>query len=298
MGYGISTFSVLKMLAIEGRFSEIKQVVDLGAQDIHFSEGDKASHPFRAIIRELCLALDGPDLSNEELDSLAARAPARELFERLNIRYKSLDSNAWYGDPFDFNFDEVSEEDREAYCVTINAGTTEHLFDQENAFRIAHDLTRVGGLMIHSVPFIGNIDHGFFNYNPNLFSQLALQNSYELLGMWVSGRGEELFEWNEHSAGHFSYLGYISSPSKGGGLVLTCVMRKIHMGDFCIPFQKSYERMVESEIIKRYQVNVDGQMVNGAESRQIRENENLRYISGRALVRELGKRFMRRLSFR
>ena len=77
MGYGISTFSVLKMLAIEGRFSEIKQVVDLGAQDIHFSEGDKASHPFRAIIRELCLALDGPDLSHEELDSLAARAPRK-----------------------------------------------------------------------------------------------------------------------------------------------------------------------------------------------------------------------------
>ena len=298
MGYGIATISVLKMLAIEGRLPEIKQVVDLGAQDIHFSESDKDSHPFRAIIRELCLVLDGPDLSNEEVDSLAARAPARDLFERLNIRYKSLDSNAWYGDPFDFNFDKVLEEDREAYCLTMNAGTTEHLFDQENAFRIAHDLTRVGGLMIHGVPFIGNIDHGFFNYNPNLFSQLASQNSYELVGMWVSGRGQELLEWNEHSAKHFSYLGYISSPSNGGGLSLTCVMRKIHTGDFCIPFQKGYERMVESEIVKRYQVNVDGQMVNGAESRQIRENENLRFISGRALVRELGKRFMRRISFR
>ena len=167
MGYGISTFSVLKMLAIEGRLSEIKQVVDLGAQDIHFSEGDKVSHPFRAIIRELCLVLDGPDLSNEEVDSLAARAPARDLFERLNIRYKSLDTNARYGEPFDLNFDQVSDEDRGAYCLTMNSGTTEHLFDQENAFRVAHDLTRVGGLMIHSVPFVGNIDHGFFNYNLN-----------------------------------------------------------------------------------------------------------------------------------
>ena len=298
MGYGISSFAVLKMLAIDGSLSDIKQVVDLGAQEIHMSEGDQISHPFRTIIRELCLTLGGPDLSSEEVDSLAARASAGDLFERLNIRYKSLDTNAWYGEPFDLNFDKVSDEDRGAYCLTMNAGTTEHLFDQENAFRVAHDLTRVGGLMIHSVPFVGNIDHGLFNYNPNLFSQLALQNSYELLGMWVTGHGEELFEWNEHSARHFSYLGYICSPNNGGGLFLTCVLRKVHAGDFCIPFQASYEHMVEIGALERYQVNFDGKMISAAEMRQIHEKENLRYLSGRALMRELGKRFMRRISLR
>ena len=292
MGYGLETFSLLKMLAHEGLLPKVKRVIDLGSQEIHFSKSDRENHHSRSIIREFILTLGGPDLPNEELDALANRASVGELFKILDIEYKPLDSNGWYGDPFDFNLDKVSHGDSAAYCLTINSGTTEHLLDQENAFRIAHDLTRVGGLMIHSVPFIGFIDHGFFNYNPNLFSQMALSNSYELIGMWVSAGGS-LFEWNEYSAKNFSYLGYLSLS--GGGLLLNCVFKKAYEGDYCIPFQQGYDAMIDSRILERYQVNVDGQLLDGVESRQILEQDNLRYVSGKTLARELVKRLIRKI---
>ena len=51
-----------------------------------------------------------------------------------------LDADGWYGKPFDLNLDSVDSADRNAYCLCVNAGTTEHLMDQNNAFKIVHHL--------------------------------------------------------------------------------------------------------------------------------------------------------------
>ena len=39
--------------------------------------------------------------------------------------------------------------------------------------------------MLHALPFTVHLEHGFFNYQPNLFDALARYNSYETLGTWV-----------------------------------------------------------------------------------------------------------------
>jgi hypothetical protein len=76
----------------------------------------------------------------------------------------------------DLNYDEVPAENRGRYDLVTNFGTTEHVVNQLNAFKIIHDLTAPGGVMIHELPAQGQIDHGFFAYNPKFFHKLELSN--------------------------------------------------------------------------------------------------------------------------
>lgn len=67
------------------------------------------------------------------------------------------------------------------FDVTINIGTGEHVFNVYQFYKTAHDLTAEGGLMIHSAPFTGWIDHGFYGFQPTFFFDLARANRYHVL---------------------------------------------------------------------------------------------------------------------
>jgi hypothetical protein len=129
MGYGVETMAVFQTIARDGLFDDIKRVVDLGSQEMHFSERDTTSHPYREIIRSTVVALGGPELSESDLAAMADRASVGEFYRLLGKEYKALDADGWYGPPFDINLDQVMDEDRGAYCLTVNSGTTEHLVD-------------------------------------------------------------------------------------------------------------------------------------------------------------------------
>ena len=42
-----------------------------------------------------------------------------------------------------------------------------------------------GGLIIHQLPGQGYYDHGFYNYQPTFFFDLALANNYQIFGFWM-----------------------------------------------------------------------------------------------------------------
>lgn len=67
------------------------------------------------------------------------------------------------------------------YNVSINHGTAEHIFNIANVFRVMHDATVEGGLMIHEAPFTGWVDHGFWNIQPATFWDVAAANGYEMV---------------------------------------------------------------------------------------------------------------------
>jgi len=52
------------------------------------------------------------------------------------------------------------------------------VFNVGQFFKTVHDHTACGGLMIHGSPFTGWLDHGFFNFNPTLYWDLAAANGY------------------------------------------------------------------------------------------------------------------------
>jgi SAM-dependent methyltransferase len=72
------------------------------------------------------------------------------------------------------------------FDLVTNNGTGEHVFDQLNVFRNTHNLCKQGGAMIHCLPCFRWLDHGFYNFNPNLFTALATANHYRVSHLWLA----------------------------------------------------------------------------------------------------------------
>ena len=70
--------------------------------------------------------------------------------------------------------------DGRRFDTMFDFGTGEHVFDVRQFFANAHDATRPGGLMVHGLPWTGWIDHGFYNFQPTLFFDIAAANGYTL----------------------------------------------------------------------------------------------------------------------
>ena len=84
----------------------------------------------------------------------------------------------------------------------VNNGTGEHVFNQHNLFENMHNLTKENGLILNILPFIDWINHGFYNYNPLLFADLAASNNYEVINMSIANRdGNELSINNKNQYG-------------------------------------------------------------------------------------------------
>jgi hypothetical protein len=64
-----------------------------------------------------------------------------------------------------------------------NFGTTEHVANQLQSFKIAHDLATPGGLMLHVLPTSGGLNHGLVSYNPKFFWMLGRSNGYKIAFM-------------------------------------------------------------------------------------------------------------------
>jgi hypothetical protein len=124
--------------------------------------------------------------------------PGRLLWTALGLQSKSIDIEG--GDiRIDLNNGRVPSRYRGAFDLAINAGTTEHVANQGNAFAAIHGLVRTGGLMYHQVPATGYSDHGFFGYQPKFFHRLAKSNDYEIVHLALAPFGE--FELPEYLLG-------------------------------------------------------------------------------------------------
>src|SRR5207244_461624 len=89
----------------------------------------------------------------------------------------------------DLNRDAVPRKLRGRFDLLVNAGTTEHVANQDNAFRVMHDLTASRGLMMHTVPGGGQMTHGLFVYTPKFFWHLCRENGYEIVKLRMSPFG-------------------------------------------------------------------------------------------------------------
>ncbi len=90
----------------------------------------------------------------------------------------------------DLNRDLAADYDFHAtFDLVTNLGTGEHVFDQRRVFENIHNLTKPGGLMLHVMPFVNWINHGFYNFNPVLYADLAAANDYGILRLGVANKG-------------------------------------------------------------------------------------------------------------
>jgi len=290
MGLGPNILALYRQMKMLGAFDGITDVVELGSQGVWC--------PDKRLLEGLFSAFGKPMPPDNEMgvyinSNGTGLAPSRHLHEKLGLRYDCVDIDAKFGSlTLDINFDAVPTEYRGRYGLTTNHGTTEHLLNQYNAFKMIHDFTKPGGMMMHGVPFTVHLEHGFFNYQPNFFEALARYNSYRTLGVWIAVDWtlQSLIPWEPR------LLDFLVLNGKTTHLLFV-VQQKMYDKDFCVPIQGVYESMIPIESASRYQLVVDGEYYSGARLTHLSRantNRGLEGYSGRELLREAMKRAVRR----
>jgi len=176
MGLGRAFLEDLIELKRTGALGSARSVAEIGAQQLH------DTLILSPNLNELARLFGSAPLALQPVgaENFTDEAPlARPFWQALGFEHASIDIAAGSTIQLNLNTDQVPEKLHGAFDLVINAGTTEHLANQENAFRVIHDLTRPGGLMYHEVPAGGCTDHGFMAYQPKFFHRLIQQNDYE-----------------------------------------------------------------------------------------------------------------------
>jgi 2-polyprenyl-3-methyl-5-hydroxy-6-metoxy-1,4-benzoquinol methylase len=258
MGLGPPILALYRQLKGLGAFDGISSVMELGAQNVWC--------PRAELVKNLFRAFDKPAPPQEMLDRFANwKGSAKELYTALGFDFHCIDVDPQFESiRLDLNFDECPPDHVGKYDFVTNHGTSEHLLNQQNFFKVVHELTKPGGLMLHAVPFTAHIEHGFFNYQPNFFEALARYNSYKLLGVWVGPgwQAASLVPWEP------DILDYMVINSKTTHL-LVALSQKMYDTPFSVPFQGVYEPMTPDEVMQRYSLIVDGEFYDGKRAKHI-----------------------------
>jgi hypothetical protein len=274
MGLGAPVIELYRQLKLAGAFEGISEVMELGSQDFWC--------PQKNLIRAVCSAFGQPSPPPELLSTThTSQLPARQLYEALGMSYQCVDVDGRVGTlVLDLNFDSVPADQLSRYGLVTNHGTSEHLINQYNVFKMMHDFTKPNGIMIHAVPFTVHLEHGFFNYQPNFFECLARYNSYETLGIWVGPDWQlaSFIPWDP------ALLDFLTMSSKTTHL-LVVAQRKMYEQPFSAPFQEVYENMVPDEARSRYAMTIDGEIMDGKRVKYLTKdtilaNEYLSEIQG------------------
>jgi cell division protein FtsB len=264
MGLGPPVIELYRQLKLQGALDGVTNVMELGSQDFWC--------PQKNLVKALFAAFGRPEPDPELLTtSNASQQPARLLYEALGIEYNCVDVDGRSGTlVLDLNFDPAPEEHWNKYGLVTNHGTSEHIMNQLNVFKMMHEFAKPGGAIIHAVPFTVHLEHGFFNYQPNFFEALARYNSYETLGLWVGPDWQlaSFIPWDP------ILLDYLALNSKTTHL-LVVAHRKMYDKPFCVPFQEIYEGMVPDEVRSRYAMVVDGEVLDGKRVKYLTKDEML-----------------------
>jgi len=112
-----------------------------------------------------------------------------KVYEAAGFKYMAIDVYDSYQTIFlDLNSEDIPPEFVGRFDLVTNFGTTEHIANQVQAFKVVHDALKVGGCAFHSVPFTGYFNHGLIKYEPKFFLFLALNNEYEIVYWGLTGQ--------------------------------------------------------------------------------------------------------------
>ncbi|NKB43125.1 MAG: hypothetical protein GKS03_02485 [Alphaproteobacteria bacterium] len=120
------------------------------------------------------------------LDRLSKDQPRNWLFGVADVfwqtflgphTYSAIDLHGIDDRVHKFDLNEPVPLDQQ-FDIVCNFGTAEHVFNVYQVFKTMHDVTKDEGWMLHGLPFQGWVDHGFYNFQPTFFFDLAEANNY------------------------------------------------------------------------------------------------------------------------
>jgi hypothetical protein len=105
-----------------------------------------------------------------------------KLFYKIFLNYSKLTAIDFHGTSealkLDLNYPIALGEQ---FDILVNGGTAEHVFNVFQFFKTSHEVVKPGGLMLHTMPFRGWLDHGFYSFNPTFYWDLAHANGYAMV---------------------------------------------------------------------------------------------------------------------
>jgi hypothetical protein len=174
MGFSFGTLHHLTWLMRDGHIPRSRpRYLDFGSQNIHGAIAEDAA-------RALYNLMERSDAFRPE--HIREGVKAEVMLTAAGFDYTALDVySAGRTRAFDLNTDKLGWRDRGRFDIVANHGTSEHVCNQYNLFKIAHDALRIGGVMHNHLPFFGQPDHGLVSYQPKFFTTLIANNRYQPL---------------------------------------------------------------------------------------------------------------------
>jgi len=233
----------------------IKSVADLGEQPVSTK---KASSQFKEFISMLGGQAPDTPVTN-----------SASMYEAAGVKHRSISLS-------DIASDQIAKGD-EKYDFVTNLGVSDKIFNFGRVFQRMHEITEVGGTMMHVVPFFGNDDNSYYSIMPTLMEEMAIVNGYRILGAWlyVDGMDSALF-WDDN---HFRWLDLKISNLEGNAYYIV-LFNKRYDSEFNIPFQFKYRGLRSEETSQRYHLNLNGENVVDWPLRKV---DSRRELVGRVL---------------
>jgi hypothetical protein len=244
MAIGSSSVEILARLRLAGLVRCNTPVIEIGAQQLSGTFLDEPERVRRlGMLFGVARPLSLPTARRQRIvgpggvpDLLDPAAPAARIFwEWLGFDYAAIDIDGSPDSiPLDLNFDSVPAEASGKYPLVTNFGTTEHVANQLNAFKIIHDLTAPGGVMMHELPTQGSFNHGLINYNLKFFWLLARSNEYKFL--YARYDKSEPYEFPKNIVEFVGSLDGVIHPATFAHPVADCGIAVVLQKRLTIPF--------------------------------------------------------------
>jgi len=181
----------------------------------------------------------------------------KKFYQKYNFtEYFAIDTNeSCFSVPMDLNYNIKSKYNfNKQFDLVTNNGTGEHVFNQLSVFENMHDLCKLNGYMLHILPF-NSPEHGFYNFNPNLFGALALENNYEIIVSVIATADMSYYQPIEFTPNRQTKIVKEWNIPTDSYYSAECavIMKKKSEKEFSIPMQEMYVKHIQSpEIRKNY----------------------------------------------
>ncbi len=287
MGIGQQIISIYSDFLNQNEFDSDfqKSVCELGRQNLTITKN--IDNIFLKLFEKFNKQPNFEVMKTAPADNWGIRA--KNLYESLGFSYFSIDIDPDEDNEdsssnliMDFNFDDLDNKYFNKFNIVTNFGTSEHLINQLNFFKIMHQLTKVGGYMIHEVPCMFGLNHGMFKYEPKFFTDLARSNAYEVttLKLVADPPSLNIYNWDENN-----------TQTLCNEMCIVVILKKTNERDFCIPLCGNYEMKIKDNVMKRYKYNFEGNIINGDKTKHIlRADNSIKHLKKNILINELVER--------
>ncbi len=246
MAISKSEYTFLSLLAQSLIFPENPSVLEFGEQHWH---GDVDLEDLRQDINAFTSGERHKKLL-KNLDETLSRQDDQKSFDlakiayQIFLNYQSICAIDLHGTSQSLQLDlnhEISLDKK--FDVTINLGTGEHIFNVFQFFKTIHECTNPNGIMLHAMPFLGWLDHGFFNFQPTFYWDLAEANLYQVKAFLFIQEEEFVIFDDRRAVKQYLHQLYID-PSRCPVMPsnsYVALQQPNNPDDFKIPMQKLFQ---------------------------------------------------------